>query len=144
MTEQRIHMYYSGPVMLLGRTIVLDYLSFYLDAVLYESIQQRLRKKHVRTHVSWFLGIFLKDLSCLVNNLRVEDPEVLRSQWNIIHYLPPEPHFGPEALLKKQRGWCRACEAVSVMMWYWRCCTSCRDIRGLCNILFQCAMVAVT
>lgn len=60
------------------------------------------QNKHgAQTHISLFQSIFLQGLPCFANNLWVEDPEVLRSQRNIVHHLPPEPQFGPEALLKR-------------------------------------------
>lgn len=54
---------------------------------------------YARTHIALFQSVFLQGLSGLVNNLWVEDPKVLWSQRNVIHHLPPEPQFGPEALV---------------------------------------------
>lgn len=62
-------------------------------------------RKLSSTHLSLCQGVSLQNLSRPANNLRVQDPEVLRLQRNIIHHLPPEPQFGPEALATTAAAW---------------------------------------
>lgn len=56
----------------------------------------------IETHISLVQFIFLYNLAHLVNNLWVDDLEALWCQGDMIHNFLPEPHFGPEALLKNK------------------------------------------